>query len=160
VAPVPRRRRPLGGDAGAVPSLPRCLLQDEAVRRLVRLHTDICSPIATTPTWNDLNGARALVGDGFELWRDLIEALAPDVVLVSVAWRHLLRLAPERGDTWESLYVIERSNPYHVRMRELSIGRHSVLAVFGRAAQKPFGTVLNRDKPAIGAAIRSAVDGR
>src|SRR5207302_11346114 len=110
------------------------------------LHTDICSPVATTPTWSKLNGRRALVGDGSELWRDLVETLAPDVVLASVAWRRLLRLVPQRADEWPSIYELPRTNPYRVRMRVIDIGRHRVPVAFGRAAQKPFGTVRDRDK--------------
>jgi hypothetical protein len=79
-------------------------------------------------------------------------------VIASVAWRYLLRLAPERADTWPSVYVIERGNPYHVRMRKLVIGRHDVPVVFGRAAEKPFGTVSTRDKQTIGGAIREVLD--
>lgn len=126
----------------------------------VALHTDICSPVATNPTWSKLGGARALVGDGFDLWRDLVEMLAPDVVLVSVAREYLLRLTPEPTDLWPSVFVIKRTNPYHVRMREVRIGRHRLPLVFGRAAQKPFGTVRGPHKVMIGAAIRSALDGR
>jgi len=123
------------------------------------LHTDICSPVATTPTWSGLERASTLVVDGFELWRDLVETLAPDVVLVSVARRHLLRLTAEPADTWPPAYVLQRTNPYMVRMRELSIGAHRVPVVFGRAAEKPFGTVSDRDKRTIGAAIKKALDG-
>jgi hypothetical protein len=123
------------------------------------LHTDICSPVATDPTWNDLDGAQTRIGDAFGLWRELIEELAPDLVLISVRWRYCLRLAPERVDTWPSVYVLERARPFHVRMRKLSIGRHRTLVAFGRAAQKPFGTVGYEDKARIGAALRRILDG-
>jgi hypothetical protein len=125
----------------------------------VALHTDICSPVATNPTWNRLNGNHFRLGDGFALWRDLVEELAPDVVLASVAQRYLLRLTPEPADTWPTVFTLERSNPYHVRTRKVTIGGHGVPVVFGRAAQKPFGTVGHREKEIIGAAIRKALGG-
>jgi hypothetical protein len=125
----------------------------------VALHTDMCSPVATNPTWSRLNGMHVGLGDGFALWRDLVEQLAPDVVLASVAQRHLLRLTPERADTWPTVFTLERSNPYYVRATKVSIGRHDVPVVFGRAAEKPFGTVGHRDKEVIGTAIRRVICG-
>jgi hypothetical protein len=125
----------------------------------VALHTDIRSPVATNPTWSGLGAARALVGDGFDLWSDLVETFAPDVVLVSVARKHLLRLTPDPPEVWDTAFVLERANPYHVRVRELSVGSHRVPVVFGRAAEKPFGTVSHADRQRIGAAIRSCLDG-
>jgi hypothetical protein len=125
----------------------------------IALHTDICSPVATDPTWSRLGERRGLVGDGFTLWRDLVEALAPDVVLVSVARRHLARVTPEPPDLWDTVYVVERDNPYYVRARRVSIGSHATTLIFGSAANTPFGTVSHRDKERVGAAIKSYVDG-
>lgn len=126
-------------------------------RENVALHTDICSPLATNPTWSKLHDAVELCGDGFPLWRALVEVLEPDVVVASVAQSHLLRLTPEPVDAWPVIHVLERPKPYLVRMRELSVGAHTTIVAFGRAAQRPFGTVADRDKPAIGAAINVAV---
>ena len=55
------------------------------------LHTDICSPIATDPTWSQLGAAdrRVLLDDGRTLWHELLAALQPNVVLLSVAKSHL-----------------------------------------------------------------------
>jgi hypothetical protein len=54
------------------------------------LHTDIASPVATTPTWSEL---RALQGplerEGWQLWRELVEVLQPELIIVSTARRHL-----------------------------------------------------------------------
>ena len=43
------------------------------------LHTDICSPVATNPTWNDLVSAvrSTLEEDGGPLWHTLLEVLRP-----------------------------------------------------------------------------------
>ena len=58
------------------------------------LHTDICSPVATDPTWNDLGEAAhaALVADGRPLWRMLLKVLRPQIVALSVARKHLRRI--------------------------------------------------------------------
>ena len=59
------------------------------------LHTDLCSPIATDPTWSSLNrpDRDVLYGDGVALWHTLVRALRPDIVLISVARAHLTKLA-------------------------------------------------------------------
>ncbi len=50
------------------------------------LHTDICSPIATNPTWSELNPSQqaSLYLTGNKIWYQLIEELQPDILLVSV----------------------------------------------------------------------------
>lgn len=54
---------------------------------------------------------------------------------------------------------MERDNPYHVRLRELYLGAHRALVVFGRAAEKPLGMVPHAEKQRIGASIRRHLDG-
>ena len=57
------------------------------------LHTDICSPVATSPTWSGLDKAdqEFLETDGGPLWRMLLETLQPQIVALSVAKAHLKR---------------------------------------------------------------------
>jgi hypothetical protein len=127
----------------------------------VALHTDLCSPIATDPTWTRLGvHAAKLSREGVELWRDLIDALAPDVLLVSVASRYLSHIAPEPIAQWRVLHTVERTNPFHVLVTEAQIGRRQIPVVFGRAAELPLGTVSHVAKAEIGASIRTFLDGR
>ena len=54
------------------------------------LHIDFCSPLATTKSWGELGkfdsaSARELEADGNPLWYRLVNALAPDIVLMSQA---------------------------------------------------------------------------
>ena len=58
------------------------------------LHTDIRSPVATDPTWNDLkpHHQEVLMEVGPLLWRDLLSVLQPDIVLLSVAQTHNKRI--------------------------------------------------------------------
>ncbi|MCY3701358.1 MAG: hypothetical protein OXG16_01580, partial [Rhodospirillales bacterium] len=63
-------------------------------RASTALHTDICSPVATNPTWTGLNaGTRSvLASDGTSLWHMLLEELRPQIVALSVAKAHLNRI--------------------------------------------------------------------
>lgn len=124
------------------------------------LHTDICSPLATDPTWSRLGRVAAdLTAAGAELWHRLVERLAPDVVLISVARRHLNLIRFPRLGKWETAHRIERRNPFTVEaIRVEVVSGKSALLVFGRAANLPFGTVSGDDKRRIGAAIRTALD--
>jgi hypothetical protein len=124
------------------------------------LHTDICSPLATDPTWSRLGevGA-ALTTVGVELWHRLTERLAPDVILISVAREHLDKILFPRLGVWEKVHTIARKNPFTVQALRLEVvPQKPTLLVFGRAANLPFGTVSADDKRTIGAAIGSALD--
>lgn len=120
------------------------------------LHTDICSPIATNPTWSRLGQSdrAVLVPPGRALWHDLIRLLQPHVLLVSVARQHLDTIEFEGGE-WAEAHRLERRNPYVVRHRRLCLGDgQSTVLAFGRAAQKPFSLVGKADQRRIGAAVR------
>ena len=124
------------------------------------LHTDICSPLATNPTWSRLKAERRLLAtDGIELWHRLVERLAPDVILISVAREHLDKIRFRRVGGWRTLYTVERENPFGVEAIDLEVvpGKRTLL-VFGKAANLPFGTVSGRDKRTIGSVIAEAVD--
>ncbi len=119
------------------------------------LHTDLCSPIATDPTWSGLGPERqALREEGVGLWHELVRLLEPDVILASVARRYLDEIRFEWEGDWRVIHTVERENPYLVEARELVVGpsRQATL-VFGRAAQKPFATISSAEKRRAGAAI-------
>jgi hypothetical protein len=71
-----------------------CSYYDNRGYSSIALHTDLCSPLATDPTWSRLHPLHrdSLEPQGAQLWHDLVERLAPDVMIVSVASRHLRRL--------------------------------------------------------------------
>jgi hypothetical protein len=126
------------------------------------LHTDLCSPLATDPTWNNLSAdvRIGLLEYGSRLWHSLVEWLSPDLIIASVARSHLRKISFPQQDGWRLVYTIERTNPYKVEMTKLNIVDGKVTAlVFGRAANTPFGTVSNADKPKIGLAIKDAIYG-
>lgn len=124
------------------------------------LHTDICTPVPTDPTWSGLGSAQvAIATGGFTLWSDLIACLEPDVVVVSVARKHLTMLGVGEVESWPVAFTVDRAAPYHVRAVRATISTVRPLVVFGRAANTPFGTVSRADKVRIGHAIGGMLDG-
>ena len=124
------------------------------------LHTDICSPVATNPTWTSLRKTeqKVLESDGTPLWYRLLEALRPQVVFLSVAKRHLGRICFAPITDWHTAHVFERKGndtprkrPYEIVTRWYQIGTGRSLFVFGQAATKPFGNLHNDQKRETGA---------
>jgi hypothetical protein len=126
------------------------------------LHTDLCSPLATDPTWSNLPRETQcrLIQHGNRLWHSLVEWLSPDLIIASLARRHLERISFSRVEDWRVVYTVERPNPYKVGATKLRIadGKDAWL-VFGNAAQKPFGTVSDMDKHKIGLALKDHIYG-
>jgi hypothetical protein len=57
------------------------------------------------------------------------------------------------------IYTVERANPYNVELTKLKIDGKTAALVFGKAAQKPFGTVSDVDKKKIGHTIKNHIYG-
>lgn len=126
-----------------------------AGRPSTALHTDICSPVATDPTWTGLSeeARAALEADGGPLWRALLEALRPHVVALSVAKHHVSRIEFEALTEWEAIHVFDRTGsgaprkrPYAVLARWHEVGGDLSLFMFGPAAQTPFGLLDGAQK--------------
>ena len=127
--------------------------------RNTAVHADLCSPLATDPTWSKLDrGREAFLADGVPLWHRLIEYLAPDVIVVSVAKRYRDLISFASPDGWEPFCTISRDHlgmrPYVVTGQrvELANGARPLL-VFGPAAQLPFSTLDKAKRQDIGRAI-------
>lgn len=116
------------------------------------IHTGICSPIATDPTWSGLSKtARQLLEiDGIVLWHDLIECAQPDVVIISIAKEHLEKIKFQWLSPWQNHEVVARQNPFSIEMRQFQVSFKKSTLVFGKAAQQPFGTVSSLNKKGIG----------
>jgi hypothetical protein len=78
---------------------------DDIPARRTALHIDICSPIATAPTWSRLSRdhRNTLTVFGHEMFDRLLEFLRPNVVVASVGWAHL--------EAWSSQFVGGRNWP-------------------------------------------------
>lgn len=135
------------------------------------LHTDIRSPVATNPTWSKLSDAdqSTLAADGGPLWHVLLEALRPQIVVLSVAIRHIECIEFEPlYDEWNVIHTLyqtksgaPRSRPYEVRTRWHDIGGGPSLFVYGSAAQTPFGLISDFQKREVGEIMLEAYqDGR
>jgi len=122
------------------------------------LHTDICSPLATDITWSKLNPRQQarLSKDGNKIWHSLVDILAPDFILISVARKHLNKIRFKRTKWREYLRLTHtqdgtlRNNPYKISTSTVSIGEKKSILVFGGAAQTPFGLISNIQKREIG----------
>ena len=119
------------------------------------LHTDICSPVATDPTWSQLGQTdrASLEADGVRLWHLLLEDLRPQIVAISVAKGYLKRIRFVPGTGWTIMHTFSRkadatprSQPYKVRARRYQVGGEQSLFAFGQAAQTPFGSVSHEQK--------------
>lgn len=129
------------------------------------LHTDICSPVATSPTWSRLGRAdrEALAYDGRTLWHMLLEELRPQIVAFSVARAYLDDIAFDALTDWRVIHRIRRKadgalrqHPYDVEARWYDVGGERTLFVFGTAAQTPFGSLSSSHKQKAGQAILEA----
>ena len=128
------------------------------------LHTDICSPVATDPTWSKLGDVdrSTLEADGGPLWHMLLKILEPQIVVLSVAKRHLERIAFEPQDNeWTAIHTFDRtgsgaprSRPYEVMARWYDVDGKPSLFIFGPAAQTPFGLISDPQKGKVGAILR------
>jgi hypothetical protein len=117
------------------------------------LHTDLCSPIATNPTWSNLSkeSRTMLLGPGRDLWHDLVRVLRPQVMLISVAREHLDQIRFTSDAAWAELCQVEHKKPYIVKCNRMSLDDGTpMMAIFGLAAQTPFGSVSQEDKLRIG----------
>jgi len=125
--------------------------------RSTALQTDLCSPVATDPTWTKLgrDTREGLMSDGVVLWHELVRELRPDVIIVSIARAHLARIEFGAGEPFEisRLEEEDRSRPYVTEGRWLDVDGHPSLMVFGQAAHRPFGLVSNIAKLGIGGRI-------
>ncbi|MEO7860785.1 MAG: hypothetical protein ABIU05_10120 [Nitrospirales bacterium] len=103
-------------------------------RQNVAIHTDIGTPLATNPTWSNLNNSETvrLQAKGLPLWRDLIAMIEPHMILISVAKSHLSLLGPLK---WRSFSPFEFSEFRH-EMRIADFGKSKI--VWGQSQVTPF----------------------
>ena len=127
------------------------------------LHTDICSPVATDPTWSrlDQDHKHALEQDGVPLWHNLLNVLNPQVVVISVAEDHLKKIQFPALSDWLDVHVFEhttngspRKQPIKVQARWHEVNGDPSLFVFGPAAQTPLGFLGARQKREAGVIVK------
>lgn len=108
------------------------------------LHTDLCSPLATKPTWSKLQDRiqADLRRWGVSLWTDLITALAPDMVIMSVGES----LLGELGSlAWRSFSPFPEATPQQEMMIAPFRGTY---IVWGRSQVRPLFYLRNEQRAA------------
>ena len=129
------------------------------------LHTDICSPLATDPTWSRLseNDRELLVNDGAPLWHELLKVLQPNVVVLSVARRHHARIRFDPLAPWEVIHSFDhtadgslRDRPYEVDGRWYEVSGEPSLFVSCPASQTPLGSISKGQRHELGSIVEGA----
>jgi len=130
------------------------------------VHTDLCSPLATDPTWSLLGSRQERYeSEGMALWHQLVTLLSPDVIVISVARKYRDRIDFANPEAWGSFVSLPRSietkRPYVAWSQEATLPNGAVThLLFGQAAQQPFATLDKESRRQIGIAFREQRDGR
>lgn len=123
------------------------------------LHTDMCSAVATDPTWDKLCHAQStrLLEVGVPLWHELLHVLRPHIVAISVAKDYTSHIEFEALGEWKTVHTFNRkkngalrAHPYNVEARWHEIGGHRSLFVFGRQANVPIGSISREQRHEMG----------
>lgn len=127
------------------------------------LHTDLCSPFATDIRWGKLkNSAQYTFSrEGRKFWHRLIEILEPDMILFSIARKHLERVMFKKSG-WKIFTSITtkkdgtpRSKPYNIEITESRIKSKKMYLIYGQPAYLPFGSLSMEIKLKLGEDLTS-----
>jgi hypothetical protein len=102
------------------------------------IHTDICSPWATIPTWSKLSDAvrQELEKEGYDIWKKLILALQPDIILFSSSPNHESKIDfPSPDAVWKK---IEVGTKRPLLVRRFQIHAKTTHVIFHVQGRKPF----------------------
>ena len=111
------------------------------------IHTDICTPLATSPTWNKCprEMRNELSNKGAIIWNRLISLLKPHLVLISVNQKHLdkIEFGEKRWEKFHTLYKYEdgedRNPPYKICYKKAIINDTTTTFIHDKPANvKPF----------------------
>lgn len=140
--------------------------------RSTALHVDLCSPIATSPTWSKLTrGQRTgLTAIGREVFDWLVDELEPNIIVASLGWGHIEEWHADfqSGRSWER--VVEHGttakgaalrSPLLVQFNTIKSKKGwPLLFVNATAADKPFGRFTTARKLAAGETLRQRLQDR
>ena len=129
------------------------------------IHTDICSPLATNPTWSEIEKRLKddLFNEGFEIWKDLITELEPDFLVMACPVKILLKeklfnlLDVKEIDCIQTIIDRKDGNPrkpqniFKLTFNSISINNFSTKLIFGSPSiEVPFGSISNDDIKSMG----------
>jgi hypothetical protein len=123
------------------------------------LHTDLCSPLATEPTFTGLplQQQHELERSGMPLWSDLVELLDPDVILMSGSKPMRDRVPAFVDAEWA---VISGSGCKSIWLSEMHLWGRRRLGVFGLTNNVPFGSLSFGERWAAGKLVTAEIIGR
>ena len=130
-----------------------CSYYENQINRAI--HTDICSPLVTFPTWSNLGeNKERLFNEGFLIWKDLIEEIQPDIMLISVP-RELYNKTTDGVDEDLISFNTKKDGsyrlPYKVSTNFYKLRNGKIVKlIYGQAAQKPFDKISKEQKKIIG----------
>lgn len=126
------------------------------------VHTDICSPLSTSPTWSvlekkDKNITEKLFIEGVELWKRLVIEIKPNLIIISTKYKLIEYLNPLNK---EILYTILKTKegkdrrPFNLELYDVSINGFKTKLIYGEPKNTPFGSVSTKDKIKMGLIIK------
>jgi hypothetical protein len=130
------------------------------------LHVDLCSPIATSPTWSKLTLEQRseLTTTGREIFEWLIDELEPTIIVASLGWGHIEKWHSDfqSGRSWERIVEYRTAAkgaplraPLLVQFNTIKSRKGRALVfVNGTAADKPFGRFTTERKLEVGRTLR------
>ena len=121
------------------------------------LHTDICTPWATDPTWSKLSNKEReeLYAEGHKQWLNLIAKLKPDVIIASVARDYLAKLGII--DTQKEFCKFDLTKDGKKRKRPEMVWKYEfngIPFINGRTRNTPFGSLSKESKHFVGEQIK------
>lgn len=120
------------------------------------LHTDLCSPIATQPTYSGLTRQQQsdLEQLGMPLWSELAQLIDPDVIVMSGSIAMRDRVSAFVDTEWLRVFGTGRKS---VDIAEINVWGRRRLGVFGLTTNVPFGALSFAERRAVGALIAEAL---
>lgn len=112
----------------------------------IALHTDLCSPLATSPTWSKLKKEQKtlLRNHGYNLWKELVFELKPDLILTSFKKEYLNLLSLKYINTILSKWDKSKKNKYELIHYELKIFDFKTNLIWGSAQNTPLQPFKNK----------------
>ena len=135
----------------------------------VAIHMDICTPLATCPTWSKLTEScvKELRKDGFEIWKILIEkSLKPDIIIASFPQSVIKnnkkdycfeKLKSLLNLNLKSCEEIILNNNKPKKCWVCSLNNKNKYVVLGPSGRRPFGNFKKEEKYELGEKILKTI---
>lgn len=125
-------------------------------KEFIAIHTDICTPWGTDPTWSQLDKAEQgeLIKDGFPEWEKLVKGLKPDIILFSIPNEYIAMLGIPLP--LKPFVTFEKTKDGNIRKKPLVIqtGEYNgAECYFGKTWGVPFGGLGEKQKNDLGKKI-------